>query len=217
MSFVLCNQQLNLLPCKQVFDDCSAQKENYKTQNKSFNLQQQTLLHEWRTEAGLWHSFDSTLPHSSAGPLCLCLHELFFLYLLHSLINAKLGFFFFFFFFFHCNFALTFQEMSFLITTGEISKHTKKKIYKDIELWNSPESKWSKTNKFLLISKASTSLLQMLIKFRYCKNELRERQPYGCSLPCAAGDKWEKKTSANRPHLIWDNWLWLKQKLSSVS
>lgn len=32
-----------------------------------------------------------------------------------------------------------------------------------------------KTNEFLLISKASTALLQMLIKFRDCKNELRER------------------------------------------
>lgn len=32
-----------------------------------------------------------------------------------------------------------------------------------------------KTNEFSLISKASTALLQMLIKFRDCKNELRER------------------------------------------
>lgn len=46
-----------------------------------------------------------------------------------------------------------------------------------------------KTNEFLLISKASTAPLQMLIKFRDCKNELRERQPYGSSLPRAAAEK----------------------------
>lgn len=65
-----------------------------------------------------------------------------------------------------------------------------------------------KTNEFLLISKPSTAPLQMLIKFRDCKNELRERQPYGCSLPHAGAEKREGKKiqreaerqSADKPH-----------------
>lgn len=59
-----------------------------------------------------------------------------------------------------------------------------------------------KTNDFLLISKPSTASLQMLIKFRACKNELWERQPYGCSLPRAGAQKLEGEEHSDRDRKI---------------
>lgn len=142
--------------------------QNRKRSLRSLNPLQQTLFLESRAEASLSGFYDST--PTAQQDLLATLNSLFCVYFIHWFINIE------------------------LVATATLIGHFRKCPSWSLP-WRSPSTPMEKksigtsnfevpqilndqkTNEFLLISKPSTAPLQMLVKFRDCKNELMAALP----------------------------------------